>query len=234
MTAPTPSDDLQFGTAEPTTPFTPGSDAGAAIACAQCARPIATRYWTVAGRTTCGDCKAKVERALAGEDSTRGGRIAKSLALGLGAAVVGAALWFGVALWLGGSLGIVALATGWLVGRAVQVGSGGRGGRRYQVMAALLAYLPVVLKSYAFSAYTALTYGATVRGAAQDPFSLFMFADAFVRPIVANLLAMPRGLISLAIIAFGIHQAWTMNAQIEIPITGPHRIGGAPAREASA
>ena len=28
--------------------------------------------------------------------------------------------------------------------------------------------------------------------------------------------------------AFGIHQAWKMNAAVVVPITGPHRIGGAP------
>ena len=217
MTAPTPSDDLQFSTAEPAAPLTPGSDA-AAVTCAECTRPIASHYYTAGGQTLCGDCKLKVERALAGEGSSRAGRIGKSLALGFLAAVLGAAIWYGIAAAFNLEIGLVAILIGWMVGRAVQMGSGGRGGRRYQVAAALLAYLSIVMS------YAALGFRE-----ADDPFNPFMLLVLLVLPVIANLASMPGGIIGLAIMGFGIHQAWKMNAPVEIVITGPHRIGDAPA-----
>ena len=144
MSAPTPPDDLQFATAEPTA-HTVGSDAGPALRCVQCAQPIATSYFTVAGRTMCGTCKGNVERALAGEGTSRTGRITKALVYGFGASLVGAAIWFGVEVVFDLQIGLVAILIGWMVGRAVQVGSGNRGGRRYQVVAALLTYLSVAM-----------------------------------------------------------------------------------------
>ena len=222
MTAPTPSDDLQFSTAEPTTPLTPDSDASAAVVCADCGQPITTYYYTVAGRTACAACKVKVERALAGEDSSRAGRITKALGLGFGAAVLGAAIWYGIAAAFNLEIGLVAILIGFMVGRAVQMGSGNRGGRRDQVAAALLTYLSIVMS------YMALAFREV-----DDPLNPFMLIAAFIMPIVANLASMPGGLIGLAIMAFGIHQAWKMNARVEIPITGPHRIGDVSAAPAA-
>src|SRR2546426_12468468 len=73
-----------------------------------------------------------------------GRRFAKALALGLGAAVVGAAIYFGIAALTGYEFGLVAIVVGLLVGGAVRKGSNGRGGRRYQLLAAFLTYTPVV------------------------------------------------------------------------------------------
>jgi hypothetical protein len=283
MTAPTPPDDLQFSTAEPTAPLTPDSDASA-VTCAQCARPIATHYYTVAGRTMCGACKAGVERALAGEGGSRAGRITRSLLLGLGAAVLGAVIWFTVSVISDGySFAIIAILMGWMVGRAVQMGNGGRGGRRYQVAAALLTYLSIAMSygavgirelvqekdasaatasapgaksgtnvvatpdlgpnaeavamdgsivpasgTTADSAATRDSTGVAPSGGAFATAVALMLGFMFVLPIIANLSSMPSGLLGLAIMAFGIHQAWKMNAAVQVPITGPHRIGGAP------
>lgn len=276
MTAPTPSDDLQFSTAEPSAPLTPHSDAGTAAACAECGQPIARYYFTVGGRTMCASCKVKVERALAGEGTSRAGRISKSLALGFGAAIVGAAIWFGIAAMFDLEIGLVAILIGFMVGRAVQMGSGGRGGRRYQVAAALLTYLSIAMSYGALgirqlveeknkpvatataggakaglpavapdsnveavamdgsivpATATGATAGdstsATPSGGAFAAAVAFMLGFMFVLPIIANLSSMPGGILGLAIMAFGIHQAWTMNARVEVPITGPHRIGDA-------
>ena len=46
--------------------------------------------------------------------------------------------------------GIVALLIGWMVGKAVFIGSGRRGGRRYQILATLLlllASIPILLSA---------------------------------------------------------------------------------------
>ena len=74
MTAPTPSDDLQFSTAEPTAPLTPDSDASTGASCAQCAQPLRTHYYSVACRGMCDACKAGVERAFSIVISSIGGQ----------------------------------------------------------------------------------------------------------------------------------------------------------------
>jgi hypothetical protein len=285
MSASSPSDDLQFSTAEPAA-LTPGSEASDALTCAECSRPIADYYFTIGSLAICASCKVKVERTLAGEGTSRAGRITRALVYGFGAALAGAAIWFTVSVVSGGySIGIIAILIGWMVGRAVRAGSRGRGGRRYQVAAGLLTYLSVAMSFGALgirelvtsspSSVTAdstakSTAGANARtvapasngrdasapptattadsGAPRDsaatssaPMSGGQLATAiavmlgfmFVLPIVANLSEMPSGLIGLAIIAFGIVQAWKMNAALQITITGPHRIGSATGRGAT-
>jgi ABC-type uncharacterized transport system permease subunit len=41
--------------------------------------------------------------------------------------------------------------------------------------------------------------------------------------------SLPGGLISAAIIAFGMQQAWRMTGSPQVQISGPYRIGAAPA-----
>src|SRR6266566_11816 len=63
----------------------------------------------------------------------------------LGGAVVGAAVYFGIAALTGYEFGLVAIVVGLLVGGAVRKGSNGRGGRRYQLLAVFLTYTAVVV-----------------------------------------------------------------------------------------
>jgi hypothetical protein len=55
---------------------------------------------------------------------------------------------------------------------------------------------------------------------------------SFVLPVMAVLTSMPGGLISGAIIAFGMLQAWRMTASPQLQISGPYRIGSAPSSTA--
>jgi len=64
---------------------------------------------------------------------------------------------------------------------------------------------------------------APVSGGAFAKAIFFMLGLMFVLPIIGNLSA--GGILSLAIMGFGIRQAWLMNAAVAIPITGPHRVG---------
>ncbi len=68
------------------------------------------------------------------------------MAVGLAAAAVFAALWFLVTRATGRPLSALAVAAGLAVGLAVHQGSGGRGGLRYQIVAALLVYATFVAR----------------------------------------------------------------------------------------
>jgi hypothetical protein len=46
-------------------------------------------------------------------------------------------------------------------------------------------------------------------------------------PVLSVLGSMPGGLLSAAIIAFGMHQAWQMTAAPQLQVSGPYRVGAA-------
>src|SRR5262245_56189507 len=67
----------------------------------------------------------------------------RALIFGAGGALLGLILYSTVGIMPGLAIGYVSLAVGYIVGKAIMVGSRGRGGRRYQVAALLLTYAAV-------------------------------------------------------------------------------------------
>jgi predicted lipid-binding transport protein (Tim44 family) len=67
------------------------------------------------------------------------------LLFGFGAAIVGMIFYAGFTILTGFYIGYVSLAVGWLVGKAIMLGSKGIGGRRYQIAAVVLTYAAVSL-----------------------------------------------------------------------------------------
>ena len=64
---------------------------------------------------------------------------------GAGAGIVGAAIYYAVIAIAHLEIGIVAILIGYMVGYSVRKGAQGRGGRRFQVLAAVLTYCSVAL-----------------------------------------------------------------------------------------
>jgi hypothetical protein len=125
--------DLQFDRAEPTQPMAAGTT------CAACKQPLRDAYYEVNGRLLCTSCRARLEQHVTG------GSFANALLLGLGAAVLGAGIYFAIELLTGYEFGLVAVVVGLLVGTAVRKASRGAGGWRYQALAIGLTYLAVVV-----------------------------------------------------------------------------------------
>ncbi len=137
-----PADDLQFGTVEPavTTP-TPATRAAAVSTpgqgCAGCGRPITSTYYAARDKLICPQCYAQVNAPPTGSKLAR---VLKATVFGLGAGLVGAAIWFALRRFAHIQIGLVAILVGYMVGKAVRQGSGGLGGRGYQVLAVVLTY----------------------------------------------------------------------------------------------
>jgi hypothetical protein len=66
------------------------------------------------------------------------------MALGVPAAAAGAGIYYGIVALTGYEFGLVAIVIGLLVGGAVRIGAGGRGGWLYQAMAVTLTYVAIV------------------------------------------------------------------------------------------
>lgn len=129
---------LQFDTVDPAD----GGTATTALACTVCGADIATSYYEVNGSITCISCRAKLRSQFTGGSGSA--RFAKAVGFGLVAAAVGSALYYAVLALTGYEIGLVAIVVGFLVGRAVNRGSQGRGGRAYQLLAVGLTYFAIV------------------------------------------------------------------------------------------
>ena len=153
----TPDAELQFDRAvaagEP--------NAGAAeqgVVCAVCGTTIRTAYFSAGSATLCGSCKVKLEMGEAA--SRRWPTFGRAALFGLGATVAGASLYAAVIAITGYEIGLIAIATGYMVGWAVNQATRGYGARRFQVLALSLTYLSVGL------AYTPIAIKGAAEGSA--------------------------------------------------------------------
>jgi hypothetical protein len=71
----------------------------------------------------------------------------RSLVLGIGGAILGMALYSGFTILTGIYIGYVSLAVGFIIAKAMMLGSKGVGGRHYQIAAVLLTYAAVSLSA---------------------------------------------------------------------------------------
>lgn len=110
--------------------------------CGQCGRKIGIRSFVLNAKLVCDRC------AAAADPATHSHAVfARSLAFGIGAAVVGLAVYAGFTIVTHFYLGYMALVVGWLVAKAMMMGSRGAGGMRYQVAAMTLTYAAISLAS---------------------------------------------------------------------------------------
>lgn len=292
-----PADSLSFDRAIPSAEGAPG-DGAPQVRCANCARPITATYHTVNGEAVCSSCRMKLEHLTKSVRSP--GLLAKAAVFGIGAAVVGAIIYWAVMRFLNLEIGLVAILTGWMVGKAVRAGANGGGGRLLQAGSALLVYLSVA-GAYLPFALGAAFEGAEAAAAVADStaeisddslralaarFDSLVAADtsaagagdsattlaaavpttivldtaalggvsdsaiaadsakvarlvgnpvfailaalffAAALPILAIVGSLPGGLISAAIIGFGMVQAWQLTGATKVTIEGPFRVGG--------
>jgi predicted lipid-binding transport protein (Tim44 family) len=237
MTANTGADVPQFSTAEySATP--PG------VTCAACAKPVSGTFYRVNGAPACPDCAQRLRRE-APQDSHKS--FVRGVLFGIGAAVLGFALYVAFALSTGLVIGFVSLAVGYLVGKAIMLGSRGVGGRRYQVAAALLTYMAVSLAAVPIAFHVHSKHASTQQTAQENapdsvaapnaapPARPKMTAARALGTLTLIGLASPfldlaspmHGIIGLIILLVGVRIAWQLTAASSLRVDGP--FDGAPA-----
>jgi hypothetical protein len=110
--------------------------------CGHCGRKIGIRSFVLNSTLVCDRCAAAANPTAADHAI-----FARSLVFGMGAAIVGLACYAGFTIVTHLYLGYVALAVGWLVAKAMMMGSRGVGGIRYQIAAMTLTYAAISLAS---------------------------------------------------------------------------------------
>ena len=218
------------------------------VACVVCQQSITNQYFDINGQSVCDRCRDQVAQQA---ETPKGlGVFARAGLFGLGAAIAGAILYYAVIAITDFEIGLVAIAIGFMVGWGVRKGAGERGGRRFQILAVALtywavglAYTPLVFQQIAqdqpsqqaaatTNGSTPATAEASTPESAAEPLSAaglvvalgIVFAMTFALPVLVVFGSLPSGLISGAIIAFGMQQAWRMTGAPHLVISGPYRI----------
>ena len=132
-------------------------------------------------------------------------------------ALVGLALYVISAVTPGLIIGWVSLAVGFIVGKAMRMGSRGVGGRRHQVAAALLTYFAVSMSA--------------VPIAIEQVHSQLIVSSKTVAELAITSIASPildlrdpvHGIIGLIILFVGIRFAWRFTAAPALNVSGPYR-----------
>jgi hypothetical protein len=112
--------------------------------CKACGQPLKGDYYQVNGAQVCPPCTAKLKAQFPGDSHAA---FVRGLLFGVAGAIAGLALYVVFALGTGLVIGFVSLAVGYIVGKAMMFGSGGVGGRRYQIAAVILTYSAVSLSA---------------------------------------------------------------------------------------
>ena len=198
------------------------------MTCANCGKAIGDTYYTVRDKPICEECKQKADVAI-GARFARGRSSAafgKAVVFGVGAAIGASILYYLFAIVMKAEWALVTIAMAWAIGRAIQIAAGGVGGRRYQVLAALLTYFSIGLAQGFVDLHNDPGAGA----------SAVVFSTLFgpITSVVGQLMSAGGsnplgGAISALIYGFGIRTAWRMTAGAVSLIKGPFRVGAAPA-----
>jgi hypothetical protein len=205
--------------------------------CVACQNPLAGTYFRLNENTYCPACaeKARLDHQL---HVSGGGGWLRAALFGLGAAALGAIIYGVILVTTNYHFALIAIFSGWLVGKAMMRGSRGIGGRRFQVTAVLLTYLsitagyvPSIVKELmnqpAATAKSGQAETATAKPDNSPPQARdFVVAFALLLGIAAlapffELTSGVGGIITLLIILFGLMQAWKETREQPFDMAGP-------------
>jgi hypothetical protein len=225
MGDPTGSGTPQFATAEYA--GKPGE-----TVCKSCGQSVSGAWYTVNGALACASCAQKIKDQMSRDTHSAFGR---AVLFGIGGAILGLVIYVAFALLTGLIAGIISLAVGYLVGKAMIKGSGGIGGRRYQIAAVILTYMAVSLAAVPI----AVSLHMKQKNAQQQTQVVDAAAGEAPKPkmplgralgtlaligLASPFLALSspgQGLIGLVILFVGLRIAWRLTAGKPINIVGP-------------
>lgn len=226
----------QFGTAE-------YKSTGTGNTCVGCKQSITGTYFRVNGLLACDRCAEQV-KAQSPKDTHSA--FVRGIVFGIGGAFIGLILYAAFGIITGLEIGYVALAVGWLVGKAIRKGSGGIGGRRYQIAAVALTYAAVSLAAIPMGIAQLMKEKKSAPAASSSPSpnspgsssssNQKMSVTSVVGALLIAGLASPflelqsgfSGIIGLVILFVGVNIAWKMTASPPLEILGPFQVAAPP------
>ena len=208
----------------PQAPSTPDVAPPPATECARCGRPPAIGYWTSGGATYCNPCAEHVRANGSHEDQ---GGFGRALAYGVIAALACSGAWYAILASTEHEFALLGIVVGLVVGGAVRKGSGRRGGRVYQALAAVLIYASIVSSYVPLMLESASESGGAPADAVE---SVVRFLTACVIAPAVPFLAGAENLIGIGILAFGVFEGWKLNRRSVPTFEGPFPLPAAAGR----
>lgn len=226
--------ELQFRRAQPIV----STETPADRTCAACKQPISGEHYQVQNQVICASCAGKIR---AGQQSQQPVPLFRAVIYGAGAALAGCLL-YAIVLAMGVQIGIVALAVGWMVGKAIRHGSYGTGGRPQQIVAVALTYFAISTSFFPAALFIGAKHAMEAKSAVKNqpdanaPLPVQeakpkisargavggLLVFAVISPFLELKYSPVGGLISLFILFIGLQRAWAMTARHEIIVTGPY------------
>lgn len=226
--------------------------------CKSCNQPVAGPYFRVNGAMACASCAEKTRQSIPKDSHSA---FIRGLLFGFGSAVLGLILYSAFAIMTGLVIGYISLAVGFIIGKAIIMGSKGIGGRRYQITAALLTYaavsmsaipisISIYMKDHKGSSTTPVQRSTTQPNSSATPPPAAVVDDGPSDPkpsLGAALLSLAfvglaspflelsdpvHGVIGLVILFVGIRIAWQLTAMKVPQIIGPFSNVAAPVGQA--
>ena len=178
--------------------------------CGRCGRKIGIRSYVVDSKLVCERCND-----AAHPDAHSHAVFVRSLLCGVGAAILGLALYATFTIMTHFYLGYVALGVGWLVAKAMMAGSKGVGGTRYQFAAMVLTYAAISLAS------VPILVAAALQDAADRGIQTHVPWGSIAGKLIAFGIASPFlelrtglwGVVGLLVLLAGLRIAWRMTAE---------------------
>src|SRR5438552_12079103 len=200
---------------DPSPQFSTAEYAGQSDRCKQCGNPIIGSYYRAGANMVCPSCAELLKREGPQDSHST---FMRGLLFGIGGAILGLILYSGFTIITSIELGYVSLAVGYIVAKAILLGSQGRGGQKYQMAAVLLTYLAVsgsavpMFLSYAAKSNKVLPLSFLIKWGVASPFLWLT-----LNPL--------NGIIGLVILLVGIRIAWKMTAGTsQLQIHGPYEV----------
>lgn len=184
------------------------------LSCQICLNQLPLEFFKLNGRSVCPDCAAKAKAGLAGDAHAA---FAQGLFSGAGAALAGLVFYAAFTIATHFYLGYVAVAVGWLVGKAMMKGSNGVGGRRYQIAAMALTYGAISL--------AAIPIRIVEIAPAQEVDWVGKLPELVIWGIFSPFIEVTggiSGLIGLVILFAGMRFAWKVTAAKPLAVAGPY------------
>jgi hypothetical protein len=109
-------------------------------ACSFCKTALSAGYYRINGKLACANCVQQVQNAMPKDSHAA---FVRAIIFGSVGALIGMALYAGIEIATKLTIGYLALGVGYIVAKAMLIGSGNIGGRRYQFVAVALTYAAI-------------------------------------------------------------------------------------------
>jgi hypothetical protein len=185
--------------------------------CRFCNTPLATEYYRMRGQAACASCAAAAREGTQSGESNAA--FIRALLFGIAAAIVGLAGYSAFTIATTLYVGYVALGVGYIVARAMKFGSGGIGGRPFQIAAVVLTYLAIALAEIPIALWQYRTHIPSGRMLAV---AIHLLPIGLTSPI-REMRSPVHGLINAVILFIGLRIAWRGTAATHVAVEGPFR-----------